>query len=51
MAGKGLLSGGGGLKPYKSTSMGPLSDTERDGDRSGVIGVDGPLRVWPREDE
>lgn len=46
-----LLSGVTGLVPYMSTSMGLPSETERDGDRSGVIGVDSPPRVLPTGDE
>lgn len=34
-----------------TTSMGLPSDTKRDGDRSGVIGVDGPSRVLQTGDE
>lgn len=56
MAGTGLLintllSGVAGLMPYMSTSMGLPSDTEMDGDLSGVIGVDGPPRFLQTGDE
>lgn len=56
MAGTGLfintlLSGVAGLMLYRSTSMGLPSDTEMDGDLSGVIGEDGPPKFLLTGDE
>lgn len=46
-----LLSEVVGLTPYKSTSIGLPSDTERDEDLRGMIGVDGPPGVFPTGDK